>query len=168
MSNITLREIEVDFQALEDLLCETEGEVGPVMNDWLMEFEKNLTAKAVSYVYVSQKLEALAEINRNFAKQYLDRARVFEGANERLRERLREVMLTTDRREIAGEGATIKLVRSIPRVDVHNEALIPDQFFRTERVLEKKKVLEALKAGEAVPGARMVETTSIRMKLEVK
>lgn len=171
MSNFTLQEIQRDYLALEDLLNEAEGEITPILNDWMVELERSLEAKSVGYVYAHQRLEATAELNRNYAKQYMDRARILESAAEQLKSRIKDAMLNMGLKEIKGKGASLKLSNTQPRLEI-NEALIPPEFIHTEMIekttIDKDGIKSQLKDGISIPGARLLESYALRMKMEIK
>ena len=54
--------------------------------------------------------------------------------------------------------------RSITAVRIENEDIIPDEFFKTERTLCKKELMDALKAGEYIAGAALETRKSIQMR----
>jgi hypothetical protein len=49
-------------------------------------------------------------------------------------------------------------------VAVTNDKFIPDEFTEVEKKLNKAAIKQALNEGEEVPGAKLVQTRSIRIK----
>ena len=68
--------------------------------------------------------------------------------------------------EIKAGTFTIKLAVNPPAVQVEDESLIPSRFFQvtTTTTLNKNAVKEAIKAGEEVPGAKLTQGRSLRIK----
>lgn len=54
--------------------------------------------------------------------------------------------------------------RKSTAVVVDNEDMIPDDFFITERTLQKKALMDALKAGEVIVGAKLETRQSLQMR----
>ena len=88
---------------------------------------------------------------------------------ERIVERLEADMLNglqlLDKRELEDHDIIIR-TRKTARVDVLDESAIPDKFFKvkTERTLAKADIKKAIKAGETVPGAQIVDGLSLTVE----
>jgi hypothetical protein len=61
--------------------------------------------------------------------------------------------------------AEVRLQKNPPSVDVLADTLIPrDYWIPQEPRLDKQALRDALKAGEDIPGARLVQTVGVRIK----
>ncbi len=83
---------------------------------------------------------------------------------DRLKAYLTEQMALVGRDSI-GKLHQARLQNNPPSVEVVFEGFIPDKFWKPQApTLDRRAVLEALKAGQEVAGARMVQGQSLRVK----
>ena len=90
------------------------------------------------------------------------KAKTIESRIHWLRHRYAETMLAHGVKKIKGEVYSIS-TRTTQATDIADESAIPAQY-RIEKVvsdIDKRSILADLKAGKEIPGARLVERTSI-------
>ena len=113
------------------------------------------------------EIKALDEALGARAKRISERRARLDAQSERLRTAIVVAMADVDLKKIELPEATISRKVSPPKVVVTSEADLPSKYL-VEKVSvapDKKALLEALKAGEAVPGACLsntAETLAIR------
>lgn len=81
------------------------------------------------------------------------RRTVFRVRQTSLRDVMIGIMQRADLRKLVLPEATISVTRTGRSVQVLDEALVPDGFFRFKREVSKTAIKEALLAGDDVPGA---------------
>lgn len=121
---------------------------------------------------ISQAVDRIAEVNAH--QEVLD-ARIselrkrrdrFEGQAERIKAAIHVAMGQAELRKLELPQATLSLRAVPPKAEITDEGLIPSKYFKPQDPkLDKKAVLDALKAKEDVPGAMLSnggETISIR------
>lgn len=87
-----------------------------------------------------------------------DRRKVAERKVERMRDWVRQSMSVLDVRQIKTSLHTVQIQDGQPRVVVLDDALVPDEFCRISREVDKTKVMKAYKEdGEVVPGVDIVQ-----------
>jgi hypothetical protein len=60
---------------------------------------------------------------------------------------------------------TVSIQNNPPRVDVHDPESVPAAFWTTpDPVLDKRGIMDRLKAGEDVPGASLLQSKGIRIR----
>ena len=91
------------------------------------------------------------------AKERMDkiaaRRAMFRLRQQSLRDVMMSIMQRADLRKVILPEATISITRRGPAVQILDEELIPEQFFRFKMEVSKTALKEALTAGEEVPGA---------------
>lgn len=113
------------------------------------------------------EIEALDEALAARAKRIAERRSRLDAQAERLRTSIVVAMADVDLKKIELPEATLSRKASPPKVIVTSEADLPSKYL-VEKVSvapDKRALLEALKAGEAVPGATLsntAETLAIR------
>lgn len=167
----TLLSIATDLETVIDGGMVIDEETGEVLFD-----SENLDALQVTaaqkflatdaYRY---KQRAIADDMRDMAKKmhmyYMCRAK----AAERKAERMDWYMLNCARAaggEIATDTITVKVSKCPPSVEVLGEADIPEAYWNENvtRSIDKKAIREAIKAGEYVPGAALVQREKVTVK----
>lgn len=91
-----------------------------------------------------------------------------EGRIQMRRALIEQAMLTAEIKKLERPAATLSLSNRAPSAVIADEASIPSRFWiAADPKLDRKALLAALKAGEAVPGAALsnaAPTLSVRVK----
>jgi hypothetical protein len=95
-----------------------------------------------------------------------DRRSRFKEQGDRIRQAILVAMGQAELRKLELATATLSVRAVAPKVEVVDESLVPSKFWKAQDPkLDKKAVLDALKAKETVPGATLSnggETLSIK------
>lgn len=152
----SLYNITEDQRLINAMLEETGGELTPEIEEAMLITEENFISKAEAYGATISEYDAQAEA----CAQEIKRLQVFkktcENVSKRMKERISDAMMTFDKDKVTA-GTFRFSFRKSTAVVVENEELIPEEYFRTERTICRKELMDALKAGEVIAGA-MIET----------
>ena len=98
--------------------------------------------------------------------QLTERKRRAEARQERLRGLIEQAMLIADLRSIKLPTATLSVRDVAPKPMIHDESLIPAAFWgQPDPVLDRKKINEAVKSGDTVPGVSQTNgSTSLTIR----
>jgi hypothetical protein len=144
---------DVDGTAIADTL---EGLVG--------DFEERANAVAM----VIGNLEASADAIAEAAKAMQARAKRLNERAAGIKTYLKIHMLACQITRIECEYFVIRLVKNPPRVDIADEAAIPDEFRVWPEppppTIDRKALLDALKKGREIPGAQIAQDERIEIK----
>ena len=99
--------------------------------------------------------EAMQEAVTALAKSYSDRAKSFAGKSEGIKNLIYGIMTAASEKKFVGIAATISVRDNKPHPVIQDESLVPDEYFKTERILQKSRINDAVKAGEEIPGVVM-------------
>jgi hypothetical protein len=157
-----LYEIANDIQALEDLDLPEDQ-----IKDTLDGLQGTFELKAESVGKFMANLDGDIEKIDHEIKRLQNRKKVMENRKESIREYLRYNMAATGITRISCPLFTISLVKGRPMAVIEDDRSVPDKFKVTKTTvsISKADLLEALKAGEEVPGAKLGETApSLRIK----
>lgn len=80
-----------------------------------------------------------------------------------MKERISDAMMTFDKDKVTA-GTFRFSFRKSTAVVVENEELLPEEYFRTERTICRKELLDALKAGELIAGAMLETRQTLQMR----
>lgn len=155
-----------------DLLTLPESEIvdkdGVVIRDvWkeLEELQGERVDKLVDSMRVAAELDENAKALTEEIARLTVRKKAFQERATAIRQRVASSMEQAQEKSVENLTARITLVKT-KSVDILDETEIPLELLRTKTVVEadKKAIAEKLKAGEEVPGARLKENLSVRIK----
>lgn len=162
---LSLYNIEQEYQELSSLLVDAGGELTPELEERLQINKDNLTVKAVNYGYVIKDLEAEVEAIDVEIKRLTALKKSRESAIGRLEIGIKGAMELYEIDEV--KLGTIKInFRKSTAVEITDEALIPELFKEAVPAtykISKKDISDVLKAGETVPGARLVNNKNLKI-----
>lgn len=156
-----LYEINAEIERLLESAVDPEtGELtGSV--EGLDQLEMDLKTKVLDTACYIKGTEAEAEAIREEEKKLAARRKTLERRTEWLREYLTQNMT-------AGEKLKDNRVslswRSSVSVDVLDEEVIPENFWRIKREVDKTSIRDALKAGTMVRGAQLIEKLNLQIR----
>lgn len=169
MSAVT-RELHIQGEAARALLLNIKDVVGDdaEMIETAVEGEtdlKEVIAAAVDRILELDAHEAAIEAQ---IKALSERKERFAHQSERIKASIHVAMGHAELRRLELPVATLSLRSVPPKAEIADESLIPSRFWKEQDPkLDKKAVLEALKAKEDVPGATLSnggESLQIRSK----
>lgn len=148
-------------------ILEDSEQADPEVDADLALIDQMLMEKTESYVSVIRSLEAMADARKAEADRLRDRARTAEKHADWLRDRLLVHMQTTNRQRIETARFSLSIRTNPPSVVVVDAAAVPSDFQRTriEISVDKRAVLESIKAGGEVPAGCDIQRTQ---RLEVR
>jgi hypothetical protein len=146
------------------------GEIDPqTVLDTLESLDGELNDKAISIAQFSQNLDATAAAVREAAKAMLSRAERIERRAEAIRNYMLFQLQTARVSKIECPWFTIAVRKNPAVVVIDSEAAIPEAFKVQPDPppprLDKKAIGAALKAGEDVPGARLVQSERLDIRV---
>lgn len=162
---------QIDSQ-IYDLLTLPESEIvdedGVVTRDvWkeLEELQGERTDKLINSMRIAQEMDETAKALDEEIARLTVRQKYFEARAKKIREHVAISMSNANEKRVENSTARITLTRS-KEVKIIDETELPLQFLRTKTTVkaDKKAIGEKLKAGEEVPGARLVENLNVRLK----
>lgn len=112
--------------------------------------------KISSTAYVLQRLKADANVLDEEIKRLKAKRDSILAGRERLQDRLREFMATAEVHKVKTPSISVSLGKPSERCEITDETAVPDDYARVVRQVEKQQVKDALKKGQDVPGAQLV------------
>ena len=125
-----------------------------------------LAQKADAYAIVHSQLTTRSAGNKELAAVFERRAKIEKHKADRLKERLHEVMTRTGTARIEGALYNACVEQSPACVAIDDEKALDEEWIETrvERRVRKRELIEALKSGRAVRGARLIRNTHLRFR----
>lgn len=122
---------------------------------------------------IGEKLEGYAMVLKNIEsdiagikseeKRLADRRKAMESNLARIKENMADALLTVEGNRVKTEKFTFSFRKSTS-VQIENDAAIPPQFIKVERTISRSELAKALKAGEQIEGAQLVENQSLSIR----
>lgn len=170
MTSLTLFQIAADYRAITDVLMDA-GCDEQTLTDTLEGEAWPLELKAQNYGFVIRNLEATAEAIKAAEKQMAERRKSIEKRADALKERLKTGLEIAGVSKLDTPHFALTIKKNPPSVDVWDEKQIPSQYMRTpepppppEPTPDKAKIMQALKDGVEVPGAKRAQGTRLEIK----
>lgn len=148
-------------QAYENLASlEDKEEVGKYLD--LIEDEFN--QKAENTVKVIKNIGADIKALRDEEKRLAQKRKSLQSNQDWLKFYLQNNMERLGDKKIKAGIFNINIQKNPPSVNIKNEELIADDYFITERKIDKKKLKEDLKDGKEIDGAELTQGESLRIR----
>lgn len=135
------------------------------LKDTLEAIEEAIEMKIENIAKIVKTTESEAEIVKLEEKRLAEKRKALENSAERLKQYAEDELRKTGIQKVKGKLFTIALQKNPPSVEVLSESDIPEDYIRvvTQKSVDKKSILEVLKAGEFVPGVSLKQTESLRI-----
>lgn len=135
------------------------------LKDTLEAIEEAIEMKVENIAKIVKATEGEAEIIKLEEKRLAEKRKALENSTQRLKQYAEDELIKTGIQKVKGKLFTIALQKNPPSVEVLNESDIPEDYFRivTQKSIDKKSILEVLKAGDSVPGVSLKQTESLRI-----
>ena len=140
------------------------GEEG--LEDTLESINDTIELKADGYARIIRSLEANAVALKTEIDRLTNRRRSIENSIDRLKENLKNAMIATGKEKIKTDLFNVTVVNNPVAVNVIDEKLIPEEYFKVEiiRKLDKISLRDAIKNGEEIQGAKLMQGKGLRIK----
>ena len=140
------------------------GEEG--LEDTLESINDTIELKADGYARIIRNLEANAVALKVEIDRLTNRRRSIENSIDRLKENLKNAMIATGKEKIKTDLFNVTVANNPVAVNVIDEKLIPEEYFKVEiiRKLDKLSLRDAIKSGEEIQGAELMQGKGLRIK----
>ena len=108
-------------------------------------------------------IEARAQAAADECERLWERKTALIRRKDWLKEYIRQNMEFVGRQKVEGSLFTVRVQSTAGRVEIAEGAVLPERFMatKTTTVPDKRKIGEALEAGEEVPGATLVRGSTV-------
>lgn len=120
--------------------------------------------KSDNYVKMIKNLDADVEAFKNVEKQFNKKRKTAENKIAWLKKNLQASMEQTGRKKVETELFTISIQKNTPSLDITSEDNIGDEYYKVERTLNKRDLLNDIKEGLIIDGVGIKQTESLRIR----
>lgn len=126
---------------------------------------EELEVKAENIAKLIKTLEVDIAGFKEEEKRLSDRRKSLENRVENLKEYLDRTMKATGKTKFKGKLFSFNIQKNTPGVSIVDEKLIPKEYLiQQEPVINRKAILKDLKNGEDIPGVKIKQTESLRIR----
>lgn len=161
---MNLYELEGNLLHVVELANSAKPEDQQLFADTIESLQDSIADKAIGYGKVISQLVADEKQLADKIKHDQERKRALSNNISRLKLALQHGMETAGKDKIKDIDLSIWIQNNPVSVAVTDDKLIPGEFTEIEKKLNKTAIKQALNDGEEVPGAKLVQTRSIRIK----
>jgi hypothetical protein len=158
-------QISTELNLIINEIIDNGGEVTPEIENALIIKQDELSTKSVKYGYVVKALEYDVKIIEEEIKRLNQIKKARQNASERLKNVLSITMNSFNVPEI--DTPTMKInFRKSSSVQIIDESVIPKKFItqKVTKSISKADIKNAIKSGEIVEGAEIIENQNIQIK----
>jgi hypothetical protein len=139
-------------------------EAGEDVADTLEAITDAIEVKAENIAKVIRSIEAQAKVIGEEEKRLTDRRRSLENESGRIKQYLELELRRVGLDKVKGNIFTVAIQKNPPSCEVTDESLIPAEFMKMVTSIDRKGILDAIKSGQAVPGAEIKHSESLRIR----
>jgi hypothetical protein len=170
MSNVATPLYElVQYQRELEVLADSGDVPAEVIADTLEALEGDIEQKAVQVAQFTRNLQATADSVREAAKAMLARADRIEKRSESIHNYLLFQMQAAGISKIESPWFTLVVRKNPPAVVIDEDAALPFEYWTVPAPPparpDKQAIRDALKAGKSVPGAHIIQTERLEVKV---
>lgn len=158
---LSLYELTESYRAVQALMFEAKDEDYFKALDMI---EEGIESKADNIARIIRNNAADIEALKSEEKRLADRRKVLEAKIDRLKEYLQENMELTGKVKFKTQLFSFNIQNNPPSCIIDDENSLPKDYISYEPKVDKKAILEQLKAGEEVPGAHMIQGRGLRIR----
>lgn len=161
-----LYQIAEEHRALYDKLMDMDADEQTIADT--LEAETDMIPKVQSYGFVIRNMEALETAVNVEAERLAMRARIIAKRSAAIKQRLLDAMVFANVQKVEHPQFTISVQKNPSSVDVFDERQIPADYMTDPKPPEPKPnktlIKKAIQDGHDVPGAKLVQGVSLRIK----
>lgn len=160
MNLFELTENYVKFFTMLEEVDEITEELEEMANNLNIAIEE----KSDNYVKMIKNLDADVEAFKNIEKQFNKKRKTAENKIAWLKKNLQSSMEQTGRKKVETGLFTVSIQKNTPALDITSEDNIGDEYYKIERTLNKRDLLNDLKEGLIIDGVGIKQTESLRIR----
>lgn len=164
ISEIKLHDIPAALAGMLDLI-QVDEETGEIEPATLESVQIASEEKIIATAMYIRRLDALNKATKETIQDLQERVRADSKRIEALKWLMTKAMDSLQYTEVKSPEVTLRFRKS-SSVEITDSESLPEQFLRTKTVVEPDKtaIKNALKAGEKIQGAQLVESRNLQIK----
>lgn len=158
-----LYELKNDALRLQELL--EDGTIDlETFQDTLESIEFEIEEKADNYAKLMKNIDSDINGYEEEEKRLADRRRALEGKVKSMKDNLESSMIAINKKKFKTDYFSFNIQKNPPSVNVLDIDKISKDYFKVVESVDKTAIKKALKDGEIVEGAELVQTEGLRIR----
>ncbi|MEA0564557.1 siphovirus Gp157 family protein [Lysinibacillus irui] len=133
------------------------------LEDTLASITDAVEEKLEAYAMVIKNIESDVEGIKSEEKRLAERRKIMENGINRMKQAIAETLQGSGQDKVKTEKFTFSFRKS-SKVEVSDIDSLPQQYVKVERTISRSELAKALKAGEQIEGAQLVENQSLSIR----
>ncbi|XRD24083.1 siphovirus Gp157 family protein [Lysinibacillus fusiformis] len=133
------------------------------LEDTLDSITDAVEEKLEAYAMVIKNIESDVEGIKSEEKRLAERRKVMENGIVRMKQAIAETLQNSGQDKVKTEKFTFSWRKS-SKVEVSNIDNLPQQYVKVERTISRAELAKALKAGEQIEGAQLIENQLLSIR----
>lgn len=163
----TTKDLMLERDELVSQLIELDGELSEELEQRFFANSSQLSSKADNLLWAIERLESEEAFLKSQAKRLTDAAKSRGNQAERIRKRIKELMLAHDSPRISGETVEFYISKSKPKLVGEGN---PEGFTKQTILIEPDRdaIRDAIEDGREVEGYQLEPVFALRTRVNVK
>lgn len=157
----TLYNLTDDYVRVLEMIDEGVDEA--VIQDTLESIDEAIEVKADNYSHVIREKEGINEIRRKEIKRIQELINRDDKAIKLMKDSLYEAMKHTGKTKFKTDLNSFWVQKNPPTIEVTSEEHIPEEFFKTERKLQRRDLIKYMKEN-SIEGVELKQTEGVRIR----
>jgi hypothetical protein len=133
------------------------------LEDTLASITDAVEEKLEAYAMVIKNIESDVEGIKSEEKRLAERRKIMENGITRMKQTIAETLQGSGQDKVKTEKFTFSFRKS-SKAEVSDIDSLPQEYVKVERTISRAELAKALKAGEQIQGAQLVENQSLQIK----
>lgn len=143
---------------------ENADEVTEEMQQMANNLNVEIEEKCDNYAKMIKNLEADVEAYKNQEKIFNEKRKIVENKVKWLKQNLQASMELQGRKKVKTDLFNFNIQKNAPSLEITDEKNIDDSYYRIERILNKRELLNDIKEGLIIDGVELKQTESLRIR----
>ena len=130
----------------------------------LNQIEDEIETKAQNIAFVLKEIDSDIEKFKSIEDEFARKRKTLEFNKANLKQYLESNMIATDKKKFKTEYFSFNIQKNAPSLDITNEDCIPAEYYITERKLQTRELLDAIKNGVEIDGVSLKQSESLRIR----
>lgn len=145
-------------------LVDNEGVPQEVLQESLQEVKEGIETKSENIAKLIKNIDSDIQGLKVEEKRLKEKRQSLENKQACLKQYLEESLKAVDIKKVKTPLFTIAIQKNAPSVIVESEESIPECYYITRKELSRTAILDALKEGKEVAGAKLEQKESLRIR----
>lgn len=167
MGKLSLYNLTQEMLSLEEMLLADGGEITQEYESLDDQIRFAIMQKTDNIVELARKFEDEIELAKKHERKLAEYRKARDNAIKRLKDYAQQALAFSGESKLKGAMCEISMSKPAQRVDITDQDKLPGRFKRLDVKIETAEIKRAIKDGETIPGAALVDgKRSIKFKLK--